>query len=323
MIEAEHLTKRYGDTTAVDDVSFVLHPGMVTGFLGPNGAGKTTTMRLVLGLDRATSGAVRINGRVYSDLAVPLREVGALLDAGAVHKGRSAYDHLRFLAESNAIPLARVGEVLRTVGLDSVARKKVRSFSLGMGQRLGIAAALLGDPGIMLFDEPINGLDPQGILWVRSLLRSLAGEGRTILVSSHLMNEMAQTADRLLVIGRGKIIADTTVEELVRANSTQTVRVRTPAATDLAGRLAGLGAVVTAAPDGALLVAGPDAATIGELAAAAGLPLHELTPVRASLEEAFMHLTEGSVEFEGQARREAPRADRPAWAEGPASEYTP
>jgi ABC-2 type transport system ATP-binding protein len=297
MIEAQGLTKRYGAVAAVSDLSFTVRPGVVTGFLGPNGAGKTTTMRMALGLDRPTSGTVTIDGRAYDQLPAPLRQVGALIDAGAIHKGRRAVNHLLYLAQSNGIPKSRVDEVLRMVGLDSVARRRVKTFSLGMGQRLGIAGALLGDPPVLLFDEPINGLDPQGILWVRTFLRSLAAEGRTVLISSHLMNEMAVTADRLIVIGQGRMIADTTTDELVTANSVQTVRVRAAETDRLAQRLSALGAKVRPAADGAIDVSGPDSRMIGEMAASEGFVLHELTPVRASLEEAFMNLTNSSVQY--------------------------
>jgi ABC-2 type transport system ATP-binding protein len=298
-IEAQHLTKRFGTTAAVSDLSFVVHPGMVTGFLGPNGAGKTTTMRMILGLDRPTSGSVTIDGRRYSELPAPLREVGGLIDASAVHKGRRAFEHLHFLARSNGIPTTRVNELLTMVGLESVAHRRVKTFSLGMGQRLGIASALLGDPPVLLFDEPINGLDPEGILWVRNLMRTLAAQGRTVLVSSHLMNEMAQTAHRVIVIGKGQMIADSTVDELVNANSVQTVKVRTADPDRLVAMLTERGATVQAQPDGSLSVTGPDSKWIGELAASAGIVLHELTPVRASLEEAFMNLTQSSVEYHG------------------------
>jgi ABC-2 type transport system ATP-binding protein len=297
MIEARNLTKRYGNTLAVDGLSFDVKPGMVTGFLGPNGAGKTTTMRLILGLDRPTGGEVTVAGRRFRDLPAPLHEVGALLDAKAVHGGRSAYNHLLCLAQSNGIPRKRVGEVLGIVGLDSVARRRAGSYSLGMGQRLGIAAALLGDPGVLMFDEPVNGLDPEGIVWVRTLMRALAGEGRTVLVSSHLMSEMALTADHLIVIGRGRLIRDEGVNDFVASSSRQSVRVRSPQSADLAARMGAAGAVVQADPDGSLAVSGLDAAAIGELAATAGLVLHELTPQRASLEEAFMELTSDSVDF--------------------------
>jgi ABC-2 type transport system ATP-binding protein len=316
VIEAEHLTKRYGPTTAVADLTFSVRPGVVTGFLGPNGAGKTTTMRMVLGLDRPTAGRVTVDGRAYAELPAPLRHVGALIDAGAMHKGRRAVNHLLYLAQSNAIPRSRVDEVLRLVGLESVSRRKVRTFSLGMGQRLGIAAALLGDPPVLLFDEPINGLDPEGILWVRTFLRALAAEGRTVLVSSHLMNEMALTADRLIVIGKGHMIADTTTDELVSTNSVQSVRVVAAEPERLARRLTAFGAAVQTGPDGALVVTGPDSRAIGELAAAERVVLYELTPVRASLEEAFMNLTNASVEFASapvQAGQPPPAGPPPAW----------
>ncbi|MGI8753730.1 MAG: ABC transporter ATP-binding protein [Acidimicrobiales bacterium] len=297
MIEAHNLTKRYGSTVAVDDLSFTLRPGMVTGFLGPNGAGKTTTMRLILGLDRPTRGTVTIGGRPYRDLKHPLHEVGALLDAKAMHGGRSARAHLHCLAAANGIPAGRVTEVLRIVGLESVARRRTVGFSLGMGQRLGIAGALLGDPGILIFDEPVNGLDPEGILWVRTMMRALAAEGRTVMVSSHLMNEMAVTADRLLVIGRGKLISDSSVDEFVQKSSQRSVRVRSPHADDLARHLTETGASVRALEPEVIEVRGIDAPAVGELAAARGLVLHELTPQRASLEEAFMELTRDSVEY--------------------------
>jgi ABC-2 type transport system ATP-binding protein len=297
MIEARHLTKRYASTLAVDDLSFDVKPGMVTGFLGPNGAGKTTTMRLILGLDRPSNGDVTIGGKRYPNLPAPLHEVGALLDAKSVHGGRSAYNHLLCLAQSNGIPRKRVETVLGIVGLESVARRRAGSYSLGMGQRLGIAAALLGDPGILMFDEPVNGLDPEGIVWVRTLMRALAGEGRTVLVSSHLMSEMALTADHLIVIGRGRLIRDEGVNDFVASSSRQSVRVRSPQASELATSLGAAGAVVRVAPDGLIEVTGLDAAAIGELAAAQGLVLHELTPQRASLEEAFMELTSDSVDF--------------------------
>jgi len=297
MIEARNLTKRFGATLAVDDLSFEVKPGVVTGFLGPNGAGKTTTMRMILGLDWPNDGAVTIGGRSYRDLSVPLREVGALLDAKALHGGRMAYNHLLCLAQSNGIPARRVDEVLAIVGLETVARRRAGGFSLGMGQRLGIAGALLGDPGVLMFDEPVNGLDPEGIVWVRKLMRALAAEGRTVLVSSHLMSEMALTADHLIVIGRGRMIRDTSVTDFLDSSSQQSVRVRSPQAGLLAERLRAGGAVVTADVDGALEVTGMDGEAIGDLAAAGGLALHELTPQRASLEEAFMELTRDSVEY--------------------------
>ncbi|MGD0068966.1 MAG: ABC transporter ATP-binding protein, partial [Streptosporangiaceae bacterium] len=246
MIEAHGLVKRYGATMAVDDLSFSIRPGLVTGFLGPNGAGKTTTMRMILGLDAPTQGSVTVDGRGYRDLPAPMREVGALLDAKALHGGRRAFDHLLCLAQSNGIPRRRVDEVLRIVGLEDVARRRVKGFSLGMGQRLGIASALLGDPAVLIFDEPVNGLDPDGIHWVRTLLRALAAEGRTVLVSSHLMSEMALTADHLLVIGKGRLIADTSVDEFTRSSSQQSVHVRSPQAAELAARCREAGATVRA-----------------------------------------------------------------------------
>jgi ABC-2 type transport system ATP-binding protein len=298
MIEVTNLTKRYGQTTAVDDLSFRLVPGQVTGFLGPNGAGKTTTMRMILGLDAPTKGSVRIAGRLYRDLPAPLTEVGALLDAKALHGGRSAYNHLRVLAASNGLPVRRVDEVLGIVGLESVAGRRAGGFSLGMGQRLGIAAALLGDPGILMFDEPVNGLDPEGILWVRTFMRALAAEGRTVLVSSHLMSEMALTADHLVVIGRGRLIADTSVEEFVSRSSQQSVLVRSTDDVTLAALLAPAGAMITHPAGGGLDVTGLTSTEVGQVALRAGIALSELTPQRASLEEAFMELTKDSVEYQ-------------------------
>ena len=297
MIEAEGLTKRYGDTLAVDNLTFSVAPGRITGFLGPNGAGKTTTMRLILGLDRPTSGQVSVNGRPFDRLAQPMRQVGALLDAKALHGGRSAYNHLLCLAQSNNLPTSRVGEVLALVGLSDVARKRARGFSLGMGQRLGIAATLLGDPQILMFDEPVNGLDPEGILWIRNLMKALAAEGRTVFVSSHLMSEMENTADHLLVIGRGKLIADCTVEEFITANSQQRVRVRTPQQEQLSKVLAAAGGTVRDDGNGSIVVSGLGAGQVGDLAFENSVRLHELAPVQASLEQAFMELTAGSVEF--------------------------
>jgi len=297
MIEARSLTKRYGDTVAVDDLSFTVEPGRITGFLGPNGAGKTTTMRLILGLDRPTSGTVTVNGRPFDKLAFPIREVGALLDAKAVHGGRSAYNHLLCLAQANNLPKRRVGEVLELVGLSDVARKRSRGFSLGMGQRLGIAAALLGDPQILMFDEPVNGLDPEGIVWIRTLMKALAGEGRTVFVSSHLMSEMESTADHLLVIGRGRLIADCGVAEFIKANSQRYVRVRTPRPGALVRLAAAAGGVVKDDGDGHLVVRGLDPALLGDLAFEHDICLHELAPVNASLEQAFMDLTAPSVQF--------------------------
>ena len=301
MISARGLTKSYGATRAVDDLSFDVRPGVVTGFLGPNGSGKSTTMRMVMGLDLPDAGAVTLDGRRFHDLRWPLREVGALLEAKAIHPGRSAYNHLLAMAQTNSIPRTRVDEVLGVVGLDGVARRKAGKFSLGMSQRLGIASALLGDPGVLLFDEPINGLDPEGILWVRNLLKGLAGEGRTIFVSSHLMSEMALTATDLVVIGRGQLIADTTVDDFIASNTVATVLVRSPANDRLAAELRTHGAGVTSRDDGALLVTGIDAAAIGDTALAAGLPLHELSPVQASLEEVFMDLTSDMVDYHGQS----------------------
>jgi ABC-2 type transport system ATP-binding protein len=299
MIEARGLVKRYGSTTAVDDLSFTIRPGMVTGFLGPNGAGKTTTMRMILGLDAPTRGSVTVAGRSYRDLPAPMREVGALLDAKAVHGGRRARDHLLCLARSNGIPRGRVEEVLRLVGLEGVARRRAKGLSLGMSQRLGIASALLGDPAVLIFDEPVNGLDPDGIHWVRTLMRTLAAEGRTVLVSSHLMSEMALTAGHLLVIGKGRLIADTSVDEFVRSSSQRSVHVRSPQAAELAARGRQAGATVEAGtgPD-VLEITGMDSAEVGRLAAAHGIALSELIPVRASLEEAFMELTRDSVEYQ-------------------------
>jgi ABC-2 type transport system ATP-binding protein len=297
MIEARGLTKRYGDTLAVDNLSFSVAPGKITGFLGPNGAGKTTTMRLILGLDRPTAGRVTVNGKPFEHLARPMREVGALLDAKALHGGRSAYSHLLCLAQSNNLPRRRIDEVLGLVGLTDVAGKRSKGFSLGMGQRLGIAGALLGDPQILMFDEPVNGLDPEGILWIRNLMKALAAEGRTVFVSSHLMSEMENTADHLLVIGRGRLIADCTVDEFIAANSQRTVRVQTPQPDVLAKLVAAAGATVREDGDGSMIVAGLDPAQVGDLAYENAIRLHELAPVHASLEEAFMELTASSVQF--------------------------
>jgi ABC-2 type transport system ATP-binding protein len=297
MIEARGLTKRYGDTLAVDNLSFSVAPGKITGFLGPNGAGKTTTMRLILGLDRPTAGRVTVNGKPFEQSEQPMRQVGALLDAKALHGGRSAYHHLLCLAQSNNLPRRRVDQVLGLVGLTDVAGKRSKGFSLGMGQRLGIAAALLGDPQILMFDEPVNGLDPEGILWIRNLMKALAAEGRTVFVSSHLMSEMENTADHLLVIGRGKLIADCTVGEFIRANSQQTVRVRTPQPDLLAKLVAAAGGTVREDGDGAMVVTGLDQAEVGDMAYENEVRLHELAPVHASLEQAFMELTASSVQF--------------------------
>jgi len=297
MIEARGLTKRYGDTLAVDHLSFSVEPGRITGFFGPDGAGKTTTMRLILGLDRPTDGMVTVNGKAFAQLARPMREVGALLDAKAVHGGRSAYNHLLCLAQANNLPRRRVDEVLELVGLSAVAKKRSKGFSLGMGQRLGIAGALLGDPAILMFDEPVNGLDPEGILWIRNLMKALAAEGRTVFVSSHLMSEMENTAEHLIVIGRGRLIADCTVPEFIAANSSQTVRVRTPEQDALAKVVAAAGGSVHDEGHGMLVVRGLSADRVGDLAFENALRLHELSPGQASLEEAFMELTAASVEF--------------------------
>ncbi len=297
MIEARGVSKTYGSTRAVNNLSFDVEPGVVTGFLGPNGAGKSTTLRIILGLDRPTSGTVTIDGRPFHDLRWPLREVGALLDANAVHPGRSARSHLLALAQSNAIPARRVDEVLEIVGLTAVSKRKVGKYSLGMSQRLGIAAALIGDPGVLLFDEPINGLDPEGILWVRNLLKSLAAEGRTIFFSSHLMSEMAQTATNLVVIGRGSLIADTSVEDFIASNTTPTVLVRSPQADALVAAITTIGGSAVIQDDGSIVVTRLDASGIGDAACAAGVALHELTPQTASLEEVFMEMTSDSTEF--------------------------
>ncbi|ONH24299.1 ABC transporter ATP-binding protein [Pseudofrankia asymbiotica] len=318
MIEARGLTKRYGGKVAVDDLSFTVRPGVVTGFLGPNGAGKSTTMRMILGLDRPTRGTVLVDGRHYRDLASPARHVGALLESRAIHTGRSARDHLLALAHTHGIPRRRVEEVIDLVGLREVARKRAGGFSLGMGQRLGIASALLGDPGTLVLDEPVNGLDPEGVRWIRDLLRGLAAEGRTILLSSHLMSEMAMTATDLIVVGRGRLIQETTVEEFTRGASGNRVHVRSPQAAELAELAAREGATVTysaalagmgstAAASGleaargseadAIEVAGLPSERIGELARTYGIALYELTPRLASLEEAFMDITRDAVEF--------------------------
>ncbi len=299
MIEALHLSKRYGETVAVDGIDFRVEPGRVTGFLGPNGAGKSTTMRMVLGLDRPTSGSVTVNGHDYVDSPAPLREVGALLEAHAIHPGRSARQHLRQLAVSNRIAGSRVDEVLDLVGLTEVADKRAGKFSLGMGQRLGIAAALLGDPGIVILDEPVNGLDPEGIRWVRALARQLADEGRTVFVSSHLMSEMALMADHLIVIGRGTILADCSVVDFMSEHAAASVLVRTP---DLARAESVLVSpdVTAERSEDALLIRGLDAAQVGEALFAAGVRVHELSPHRSSLEDAFMTITADAVQFRTQ-----------------------
>jgi ABC-2 type transport system ATP-binding protein len=297
MIEARGLTKRYGSTVAVDDLNFTVRPGVVTGFLGPNGAGKTTTMRLILGLDYPTAGTVTIDGKRYQQAPNPMREVGALLDAKAVHGGRSARNHLLCLAQTNDIPRRRVDDVLGIVGLTGVARKRSKGFSLGMSQRLGIAATLLGDPDILMFDEPVNGLDPEGILWIRNLMKSLAAEGRTVLVSSHLMSEMEHTADHVIVIGRGRLIADCSMAEFIARSSVQAVRVRTPDPGALTRALTAAGARVSDGSDGELDVRGLNETQVSEIAFANSIRIHHLSLSRASLEQAFMELTNDSVEY--------------------------
>ena len=301
MIDVRGLTKRYGSDTVVDDLSFTVDAGQVTGFLGPNGAGKSTTMRMILGLAAPTRGTVTVGGRRYADLPAPLTEVGALLDAGALHGGRTAYDHLLALAVSNGLPRRRVGEVLARTGLEGVAGRRAGGFSLGMRQRLGIAAALLGDPRVLIFDEPVNGLDPEGIRWIRDFMRSLAREDRAVLVSSHLMSEMALTADHLVVIGRGRLIADTSMTEFTRSTGEGTVLVRTPEAGSFARRLAAAGATVREGLESSLIVSGMGSADIGRLATFHGVALSELTPQRPSLEDAFMELTRDSIEYQGVA----------------------
>jgi ABC-2 type transport system ATP-binding protein len=314
MIETRSLTKRYGRTTAVDELSFRIEPGRVTGFLGPNGAGKSTTMRMILGLDRPTAGVALIDGKRYQDLRSPLRTVGALLDAKWVHPHRSARSHLRWMAASNDLPPGRVDTVLDAVGLTEVADRQAGTFSLGMSQRLGIAGALLGDPGVLLFDEPVNGLDPEGIVWIRQLMKRLANEGRSVLVSSHLLSEMAVTATDLVVIGRGKLITQSTTAEFVASASSATLRVASPRVHELAAALHGAGITTTPAPDSdiALLIPGSDAASVGLLAAGAGLPLVELTVQRGSLEEAFMHITGHDVQYSAGTSADVSAIDGPA-----------
>ncbi|MFD3904370.1 ABC transporter ATP-binding protein [Streptomyces sp. CB04723] len=312
MITAHGLTKRYGDRTAVQDLDFTVRPGTITGFLGPNGAGKSTTMRLLLGLDRPTHGRSTVNGRSYATHPAPLTQVGALLEARSVHPGRSAFHHLMALAHTHGIPRRRVEEVIDLAGLTGAAHRRVKGFSLGMGQRLGIAAALLGDPATVILDEPVNGLDPEGVLWIRTLLTSLAAEGRTVLVSSHLMSEMALTADHLIVIGRGRLLADTTAAELIRSAGGASVKVVTPRPTELTTLLTALGVAVTPtargprASAGELLIRGAEAARIGAVAAAHAIPLHELTPQTVSLEQAFMDLTRESTEHRPRHRQPQP-----------------
>ncbi|MGW2347173.1 ABC transporter ATP-binding protein [Streptomyces sp. NPDC001661] len=310
-IRSHGLTKRYGDKTVVEDLTFTVEPGTVTGFLGPNGAGKSTTMRMLLGLDTPTSGRATIGGRAYATHPAPLTEVGALLEAKAVHPGRTAFHHLMALALTHGIPRSRVEHVLDLAGLTEVAHKRVKGFSLGMGQRLGIAAALLGDPATIILDEPVNGLDPEGVLWIRTLLKSLAQQGRTVLVSSHLMSEMALTAEHLVVIGRGRLLADTTVTDLVRESGAAYVKVVTPEADRLRALLTAADISIDR-PDGAmpdtLHVRGLDAPDIGRVAAASGLPLFELTPQTASLEQAFMDLTHDAVEYQAATQPSRPSA---------------
>ncbi|MER5261074.1 ABC transporter ATP-binding protein [Actinosynnema sp. NPDC002837] len=300
MIEAVGLTKRYGKTVAVDNLSFTVAPGRVTGFLGPNGAGKSTTMRMILGLDRPTAGQVLIDGKPYARLDRPLRTVGALLDAKWVHPNRSARAHLQWLAKSNGLPDRRVDEVLDMVGLTKVAKRRAGGFSLGMSQRLGIAGALLGDPKVLLFDEPVNGLDPEGILWIRQFMQGLAAEGRTVLVSSHLLSEMALTAQDLVVIGRGKLISQSSTTEFVERSTENTVRVRSPHADKLGAMLVDKGFTVREDSDGSLTVSGALSDEIGDIAAGSGVVLHELSPQRGSLEQAFMQLTGDSVEYHAE-----------------------
>jgi ABC-2 type transport system ATP-binding protein len=308
MIEAHALTKRYGERAAVTDLSFTVRPGVVTGFLGPNGAGKSTTMRMILGLDAPTSGRATVNGKHYAEHRAPLHEVGAMLEARAIHTGRTAYNHLLSLAATTGIGRRRVDEVIDIVGLGEVARKRVGGFSLGMGQRLGIASALLGDPVTLVLDEPVNGLDPEGILWIRTLLKDLAAEGRTVLLSSHLMSEMALTAEHLIVIGRGRLIADTSVEEFVRAAAGTSVRVRTDEAEPLRRLLVGPDVAVASVDARVLEVTGLSSDRIGRIAADAGIALAELTPQQASLEEAFMELTRDAVEYQAPVREKEGQA---------------
>ncbi|GAA3159505.1 MULTISPECIES: ABC transporter ATP-binding protein [Streptomyces] len=302
MIEVQQLTKRYGSTLAVDGLSFTVEPGRVTGFLGPNGAGKSTTMRAMIGLDRPTSGRVLIDGRSYTDLRYPLREVGALLDAKALHGGRTARAHLLGLARSNRIPDRRVDEVLNTVGLTGAADRRTEGFSLGMAQRLGVACALLGDPPVLLLDEPVNGLDPEGILWIRGLMRQLAEEGRTVFVSSHLMSEMALTAEHLIVIGRGRLLADTSVEQFIARNSRAYILIRTPEPQRMRDVLTDAGVHTDDGPDGTLEAVGTSSEKVGELASRHGVTIHEISPRTASLEEAFMQLTADAADYRAESR---------------------
>jgi ABC-2 type transport system ATP-binding protein len=297
MIEVDRLSKRYGRVMAVDGLSFTVRPGHVTGFLGPNGAGKTTTMRVILGLDAPTSGRALVGGRRYQAIARPLHQVGSLLDATAVHGSRTAWLHLLSIARSNGIGHRRVMQMLQLTGLDTVAHRRIAGFSLGMKQRLGIATALLGDPPVLMFDEPVNGLDPEGVLWLRQMFRSLAAEGRTVFVSSHLMTEMALTADHLIIIGRGRLLADTPTARFTETSTRADVLVRSPRAGELAGMLASSGAAVTTTADGGLTVTGMDAPAVGDLAASRGIAVHQLVSRQASLEQAYMDLTGGSAEY--------------------------
>ena len=300
MIEVDRLRRRFGAVTAVDGLSFTVRPGRVTGFLGPNGAGKTTTMRLILGLDRPTSGTALVGGRRYQTVIRPLHQVGSLLDATAVHAGRTAHEHLLSIAQSNGIGRARVAQMLALTGLETVAGRRAGGFSLGMKQRLGIAAALLGDPPVLMFDEPVNGLDAEGVHWIRGLLKSMAAEGRTVFVSSHLMSEMALTADHLIIIGRGRLLADTATDRFVAANARHDVLVRSSRAAELTGLLAERGATVSQQGDGGLSVTGLDAPAVADLAAAHGIAVHELTPRSASLEQAYLDITGDSAEYRAE-----------------------
>jgi ABC-2 type transport system ATP-binding protein len=313
MIELNRLSKRFGSVTALDDLSFTVRPGHVTGFLGPNGAGKTTTMKIILGLDAPTAGTALVNGRRYERLVRPLHQVGSLLDATALHGGRTARLHLTSIARSNGIGRRRVAEVLTLTGMEAVADRRVAGYSLGMKQRLGLAAALLGDPPVLMLDEPVNGLDTEGIGWIRQFFKTLAAEGRTVLVSSHLMSEMALTADHLIIIGRGKLLADMPTAQLIAANARHDVLLRSPRVAELAGLLSARGATVTPQPDGALVVTGLDAAAIGDLAASHGIAVHALVPRQASLEDAYLDLTGESVDYRGT----------PVPAQGAVTEGTP
>ncbi|ERK72897.1 ABC transporter, ATP-binding protein [Leifsonia aquatica ATCC 14665] len=303
MIQLDRLTKRFGPKTAVDGITATVQPGKVTGFLGPNGAGKSTTMRMIMGLDRPTSGGAIVNGKRYADLRSPLTEVGALLDAKAVHTGRTAYGHLLAMAATHGIPKSRVHEVIGLTGLDSVASKRVGGFSLGMGQRLGIAAAMLGDPATLILDEPVNGLDPEGVLWVRQFARHLASQGRTVFLSSHLMSEMAQTADHIIVLGRGRILADAPVDQILAGATRNAVRVRTPQVEELARAIASADVTVTGVESQLIEVSGLTAAQVGDAAARSGVVLHELTPLSASLEEAYLELTHDEVEYRTEVEK--------------------